>query len=84
VKKRITWTDEAKADIRGIGKEHALVILKALARFAREGTGDVRKLTDDAQDRYRFRVGDYRVFFRFEKDDCIHVLSVENRREAYR
>lgn len=82
--KRITWTEEAKTDVRNIRKEQALYILKALARFAREGTGDVQKLTADARDRYRLRVGDYRVFFLFEKDDSIHVLSVENRRGAYR
>jgi hypothetical protein len=29
MKKRITWTDEAKADIRRIEKEQALAILKA-------------------------------------------------------
>jgi mRNA-degrading endonuclease RelE of RelBE toxin-antitoxin system len=82
--RRFTWTEEAKADLRGIRKEEALLILKALTRFAVKGAGDIRKLTDDPQGRYRFRVGDYRVFFRFETDDVIHVLSVENRREAYR
>jgi len=84
MKKIFTWTEEARADLRRIRREHALVILKALDRFARDGVGDVMKLTDDSRDRYRFRIGDYRVFFRFEEDDTIHVLSVENRREAYR
>ncbi len=45
MKNRFTWTDEAKADLRRIRKEQALIILKALARFAREGAGDVKKLT---------------------------------------
>jgi len=83
MRKRFAWTDEARADLRRIRKEQALTILKALTRFANEGLGDVKKLTDDPRQRYRFRVGDYRVFFRFEKD-TIHVLSVEERRDAYR
>ncbi len=61
----------------------SLSILKALTRFADQGVGDIKKLTDDPREPYRFRIGDYRVFFRFEKD-TIHVLSVEDRRDAYR
>jgi hypothetical protein len=56
--KRFTFTDSAKADLRRIEKDEALGILKALARFGREGAGDVKKLVDDPQGRYRFRVGD--------------------------
>jgi len=81
--KRFTFTDWAKADLRRIEKEEALVILKALARFGREGAGDVKKLVDDPQGRYRFRVGDWRVFFRFEVNNTIHVVGVENRKDAY-
>jgi mRNA-degrading endonuclease RelE of RelBE toxin-antitoxin system len=84
VKKRFSWTEEAKAVLRRIRREQELDILKALDRFAREGTGDIRKLTSDLRERYRLRIGDYRVFFRFEQDDTLNVLSVENRREAYR
>jgi len=42
MKKPVTWADEAKTDIRRIRKEQALVILKALAHFAREGVGGIR------------------------------------------
>jgi len=46
--------------------------------------GDVKKLTDDVHDRYRLRVGDYRVLFALEGRDILHVFSVENRKDAYR
>ena len=35
--KRIVWTDQAKADIRGIEQPIALQILKTLARYAQSG-----------------------------------------------
>ena len=81
--KRFAFTDTAKADLRRIEKDEDLVILKALARFGREGAGDVKKLIDNPQGRYRFRVGDWRVFFRFELNNIIHVVGVENRKDAY-
>ena len=49
MKKRFNWTGEARTDLRRIRKEQVLDILKALDRFSREGAGDIRKLTDDAQ-----------------------------------
>jgi mRNA interferase RelE/StbE len=82
--KRFTFTAEARADLRRIERDQALLILKALTRFAAEGTGDIKKLVDDASERYRFRVGDWRVFFRFEENETLHVVHVENRRDAYR
>jgi mRNA-degrading endonuclease RelE of RelBE toxin-antitoxin system len=81
--KRFTFTDSAKADLRRIEKNEAPGILKALARFGREGAGDLKKLVDDPQGRYRFRVGDWRVLFRFELNNTIHVFGVENRKYAY-
>jgi hypothetical protein len=62
MKKIFTWTEEAKADLRRIRREQALTILKALDRFARDGFGDVMKLTDDSPNRYRFRRRLSRVF----------------------
>jgi hypothetical protein len=40
--KRIVWTDQAKADIRGIEQPIALQILKTLARYAQTGEGNTR------------------------------------------
>ena len=76
--KRIAWEPPARADLRRIKQP------QALTRFARGQGGEVKKLTDDARDRYRLRVGDYRVLFVFEDRNTLHIFSVENRKDAYR
>jgi mRNA-degrading endonuclease RelE of RelBE toxin-antitoxin system len=82
--KRFVWEPSARADLRRIEQPQALIILQALNRFVRGQGGDVKKLTDDVHDRYRLRVGDYRVLFALEGRDILHVFSVENRKDAYR
>ena len=42
--KRIVWTAQAKADIRGIEQIIALQILKTLARYAQTGEGNIKQL----------------------------------------
>ncbi len=37
----IHWSDEARADLRALGPEDALHILKNVARFVETGSGDV-------------------------------------------
>ena len=81
--KRIAWTDQAKADVRGLDKATAMRILSALHRFAESGTGDIKALQGDAEE-LRLRIGDYRLFFVLASDDVIEVPRVRHRREAYR
>lgn len=81
--KRIAWTEQAKADVRGLDKHTAMRILSALHRFAESGTGDIKALEGDAEE-LRLRVGDYRLFFVSTSDDLIEVRRVRHRREAYR
>ena len=81
--KRIAWTEQAKADVRGLDKHTAMGILSALHRFAESGTGDVKALQGDAEE-LRLRVGDYRLFFVSTSDEVIEVRRVRHRREAYR
>lgn len=82
--KRFVWEPSAKTDLRHIEQAQALAILYALTRFARGEGGDVKKLTGDPQERFRLRVGDWRVLFTFEAPDTLHIYSVENRRDAYK
>ena len=81
--KRIAWTEQAKADVRGLDKHTAMRILSALHRFAESGTGDIKALEGDAEE-LRLRVGDYRLFFVSTSDDLIEVRRVRHSREAYR
>jgi mRNA-degrading endonuclease RelE of RelBE toxin-antitoxin system len=81
--RKIAWTDQAKAGLRAIGKDTALRILHALARYIETGEGDVKRLQDVEPPEFRLRVGDYRVRFH-DLGDSILVLAVKHRREAYR
>jgi mRNA interferase RelE/StbE len=81
--KRIAWTEQAKADIRGLDKATAMRVLSALHRFAASGTGDIKALQGDAEE-LRLRIGDYRLFFVLASDDVIEVLRARHRRQAYR
>ena len=81
--KRIAWTEQARADIRGLDKPTAMRILHALHRFAESGTGDIKSLQGDLEE-FRLRAGDYRLFFVCPDPDTIEIRRVRHRGEAYR
>jgi mRNA-degrading endonuclease RelE of RelBE toxin-antitoxin system len=81
--KRIVWTDQAKADIRGIEQPTALLILKTLARYAQSGEGNTKQLRDIEPPLIRLRAQDYRVFFR-DKGAYLEISRVLDRKESYR
>jgi len=57
----------------------------ALTRLAKgEDVGKIKRLTGDLHDRYRFRLGDWRVLFQYEESQTIHVYAVGNRKNIYR
>lgn len=64
-------------------KQIARRVQQAVERFAETGAGDVKKLRGISPPEYRRRVSDYRIQFDME-GEAIRVLSVRNRREAYR
>jgi mRNA interferase RelE/StbE len=80
--KKISWTEQAKADVRAIDQSMAIRILHALARLLATGEGDVKRLQDIEPPEFRLRVGDYRVRFN-DLGDSILILTVKHRREVY-
>jgi mRNA interferase RelE/StbE len=80
--KKITFTEQARADVRRRDIPTAMRIFAALHHFAQTGEGDLKKLKGDT-DEIRLRVGDYRVRF-IEKADMVIVQRVLHRSEAYR
>jgi len=80
----VIFSIEARADLRGIDRETALRLLKALTRFLATDTGNVKQLEGFDPPRYRLRIGDWRVIFRKSGDRAIEIIRVRNRREAYR
>jgi plasmid stabilization system protein ParE len=81
--KRIVWTNQAKADVRGIEQSIALQILKTLARYAQTGEGNTKQLRDIEPPLIRLRAQDHRVFFR-DKGEYLEISRVLDRKVAYR
>jgi mRNA-degrading endonuclease RelE of RelBE toxin-antitoxin system len=71
------------ADLASLDRSLVRRVRSALERFAESGLGDIKKLHDVDPPTLRFRVGDYRAFFR-DTEDSIRVVRVRNRKEAYR
>jgi mRNA-degrading endonuclease RelE of RelBE toxin-antitoxin system len=81
--KAVSWTEQAKADLRAIDQPTALRILNRLANYLATGAGDVKQLKAVEPPELRLRVGDHRLRF-YDLGDSIIVLAVKHRREAYR
>lgn len=81
------WRERAVRQLRAIPQPDALTILRALTPLGddpRREDADVRKLAGYA-DRYRLRVGDYRVIYEIvDAELVILVVGVGHRRDVYR
>ena len=81
--KRIVWTEQAKADIRGIEQPIAIQILKTLGRYLLSGEGSTKQLKGVTPPLIRLRAQNHRVFFREERD-YLEIKRILDRKEAYR
>ena len=82
--KRVIWSPEARSDIRAVDRHTALRILKAVARFLKAGSGDVKPLEDFHPPLFRLRIGGWRFIYRNHDADSIEAVRVRKRGEAYR
>jgi mRNA-degrading endonuclease RelE of RelBE toxin-antitoxin system len=82
VKKVISWTEAARAELRKIDRDVAVRILASIDRYVTTEAGDVKQLQPPFSE-YRLRVGDYRVFFERRKPVGIVVTHIKHRSEAY-
>jgi mRNA interferase RelE/StbE len=87
VKYAFQWRERAVRQLRAIPQQTAVTILRALTPLGddpRRPDADIKKLAGYA-DRYRLRVGDYRVIYEIADERLIIlVVGVGHRREAYR
>ena len=81
--KRIVWTEQAKADIRGIEQPIAIQVLKTLGRYVLTGEGNTKLLQGVEPPLIRLRAQDHRVFFR-DHDDYLKIERVLDRKDAYK
>jgi len=46
---------------------------------------NIKKLKGDYKEIYRFRISDYRIFYKIdEKESIIFIINIENRKDAYK
>ena len=87
VKYAFRWRERAVRQLRAVPQPTALTILRALTPLGddpRRPDADIKKLAGYA-DRYRLRVGDYRVIYEITDSQLIIlIVGVGHRREAYR
>ena len=84
MRRTIIWTDDAVGqllNLAGENKRQATRIRDAVVRFGRDETGDIKKLKDGSN-RWRLRVGDWRIFYEEHPGQTV-IVRVENRRDAY-
>ncbi len=81
--KQVVWTDQAKADIRGIEQPLALQILKTLGRYVLTGEGATKQLKGITPPLMRLRAQNHRIFFR-DQGEALRIERVLDRKEAYR
>ncbi len=81
------WRERAVRQLRAIPQSAALTILRALTPLGddpRRHDADIKKLAGYTN-RYRLRVGDYRVIYEIVDEQLIIlIVGVGHRREAYR
>jgi mRNA-degrading endonuclease RelE of RelBE toxin-antitoxin system len=70
-------------DLRGIDRDAALRVLRAIDSYLSTGAGDVKKLKPPRHE-FRLRVGDYRILFLPKEELTIEVLRVLHRKDVYR
>lgn len=84
---QIKLTDEARKNLKKLNKADAITIvdyLKKRLASAKDPTQYGKPLRGTLSGKYRFRVGDYRVICRIEKEDItVLVLRVGHRRDIY-
>jgi len=87
VKYAFRWRERAVRQLRAIPQPTALTILQALTPLGddpRRSDADIKKLAGYS-DRYRLRVGDYRIIYEIADTQLIIlVVGVGHRREAHR
>jgi mRNA interferase RelE/StbE len=87
VKYAFRWRERAVRQLRAIPQPTALTILQALTPLGddpRRPDADIKKLAGYS-DRYRLRIGDYRIIYEIiDAQLIILIVGVGHRREAYR
>lgn len=82
---RLFVTEKAQKDLARLDKQTQGRIKTALDNMAKDiNTVDLRKLKG-APDRWRLRVGDYRVLLLYSGEEAtVYALRIKHRKDAYK
>ncbi len=81
---RLEMTDQAMEDMADMPPAQLPAVLRALRHLARNPSGSNIKKLAAPPDTGRLRVGSWRVFFEFRRNEhIIKILSVTDRKDAY-
>lgn len=79
----VIWSDGASSDLAALDKTVARRVVAAVDRLAAKNQGNVKHLK--GSQRYRLRVGDWRVIFQREPSKkTLRIERVAHRSDAYR
>ncbi len=78
----IYWDPKGRKDLEALDRQVRRRIQSAIERLGGD-SADVRRLTGIVPPLFRFRVGDWRVLFRFDEEKIV-ILRVLPRDKAYR
>jgi mRNA interferase RelE/StbE len=79
--KTITWTHDARRELRKLTPDVRADIEAKIERFARTGAGNIKRLA--GRPGTRLRIGDWRVIF-VETATTVEIRTVGNRRDIYK
>ncbi|SPF52039.1 Cytotoxic translational repressor of toxin-antitoxin stability system [Candidatus Desulfosporosinus infrequens] len=81
---KVVVTKQAQKDLAKLSKDIRLLVYAELYKFAERKVVDLKKLAGKS-DKFRIRVGDYRVLISVSKEAItVYALRVLHRRDAYR
>ena len=81
---KVRWDVRAYKELKNLDNKDAINVLNAVTRLVEDPSADCKPLEGKFKNKYRLRVGDYRVIYWVKEDEnAIFIISVRHRREAY-
>ena len=85
---RISYSEKAQKQLLALEQKIAQKIAKKI-RFYAEGENplhDAKKLIGQLEGKYRYRIGDYRAIFIYEKEKIVllTILTINHRKDIYK
>ncbi|MDA8091983.1 MAG: type II toxin-antitoxin system RelE/ParE family toxin [Actinomycetota bacterium] len=81
---KVRWDVRACKELKKLDNKDAITVLDAVARLTGNPSADCKPLEGKFKNKYRLRVGDYRVIYWAKEDEnTIFIIAVRHRKEAY-